>query len=118
MSIVFQNIDPPPPSLPGDCVLPPPPPPPPQQRRGVHTRRAERGVGGGSILWKTRDIGLPSYSNNLSTLRIKYCNYQQPERSKLLQSLYPTVQPYLLALHSYLLTVQPPLPATQTLLSL
>jgi hypothetical protein len=24
--------------------------------------------GGGSIFWKTRDIGLPSYSNNLSTL--------------------------------------------------
>jgi hypothetical protein len=24
---------------------------------------------GGSIVWKTRDIGLPSYSNNLSTLR-------------------------------------------------
>ncbi len=39
--------------------------PPPQQRRGVHTRWAERGVGG-SIFWKTRDIGLPSYSNNLS----------------------------------------------------
>jgi hypothetical protein len=38
---------------------------PPQQRRGVHTRRAERG--GWSIFWKTRGIGLPSYSNNLST---------------------------------------------------
>ncbi len=24
--------------------------------------------GGGSIFWKTRDIGLPSYSNNLSTI--------------------------------------------------
>jgi hypothetical protein len=32
---------------------------------GGHTRRAERG-GGGSIFWKTREIGLPSYSNNLS----------------------------------------------------
>jgi hypothetical protein len=30
MSLVFQNID----------------PPSPQQRRGVHTRRAERGMGG------------------------------------------------------------------------
>ncbi len=43
------------------------PPPPPQQKRGLHTRRAERGVGG-SIFLKTRDIGLPSYSNNLSTV--------------------------------------------------
>ncbi len=40
MSLVFQNIDPPPPSPPGECVLPP------QQRRRVHTRRAEREVGG------------------------------------------------------------------------
>jgi hypothetical protein len=39
MSGVFQNIDPPHPSPPGEFVLPP------QQRRGVHTRRAERGVG-------------------------------------------------------------------------
>ncbi len=60
MSCVFQNIDPPTPSPPGECVLTP------QQRRGVHTRRAERGVGG-SIFWKTQDIGLASYSYNLST---------------------------------------------------
>jgi hypothetical protein len=39
MSLVFQNIDPPPPSPPSECVLPP------QQRRGVNTRRAERGWG-------------------------------------------------------------------------
>jgi hypothetical protein len=25
-----------------------------------------------SIFWKTRDIGLPSYSNNLSTTRAEY----------------------------------------------
>jgi hypothetical protein len=62
MSRVFQNIDPPPPSPPGECVLPP-------QQRGVHTRRAERGLGP-SIFWKTRDIGLASYSNNLSTVNI------------------------------------------------
>ncbi len=54
----------PPPSPPGECVLPP------QQRRGVHTRRAERGVGG-SIFWKTQDIGLVSYSNNLSTMYVR-----------------------------------------------
>jgi hypothetical protein len=40
VSCVFQNIDPPLPSPPGECVLSP------QQRRGVHTRRTERGVGG------------------------------------------------------------------------
>jgi hypothetical protein len=40
ISLVFQNIDPPSPSPPGESVLPP------QHRRGVHTRRAERGMGG------------------------------------------------------------------------
>jgi hypothetical protein len=39
VSDVFQNIDPPPPSPPSECVLPP------HQRRGVHTRRAVRGAG-------------------------------------------------------------------------
>jgi hypothetical protein len=56
VSRVFQNIDPPPLSPPRECVLPP------HQRRGVHSRRAVRGWGGGSIFWKTRDIGLASYS--------------------------------------------------------
>ncbi len=37
---VFQNIDPPPPSPPSECVLPP------HQRRGVHTRPAVKRVGG------------------------------------------------------------------------
>jgi hypothetical protein len=60
MSLVFQNIDLPPPSPPGECV--------PPALGGGHTRRAERGVGGQYfVFWKTRDIGLPSYSNNLST---------------------------------------------------
>jgi hypothetical protein len=63
MSLVFQNIDAPPPSPPSECVLPP------QQRRGVHTRWAERGVGGVNIL-EERDTGLPSYSNNLSMCKI------------------------------------------------
>jgi hypothetical protein len=60
MSRVFQNIDP-----------PGPPPPfrpasvsPPNKGRG-YTLAGRRG--GGSIFWKTRDIGLSSYSNNLST---------------------------------------------------
>jgi hypothetical protein len=60
MSLVFQNIDPQSPSPPGECV------PPGFVAGGGHTRRAERGVG--SIFWKRRDKGLPSYSNNLSTM--------------------------------------------------
>ncbi len=51
MSLVFQNINPPPPSL----------------GEGEDTLAGRRG-GGGSIFWKTRDIGLPYYSNNLSTV--------------------------------------------------
>jgi hypothetical protein len=62
MSRVFQNIDPSPPLHPASVY-----PPPLLGEGGGHTHRAERGVGG-SIFWKTRDIGLPSYSNNLSTL--------------------------------------------------
>jgi hypothetical protein len=61
MSRVFQNIDPPT-HLSARRVCTP--------RLffgggGGHTRRAERGVGG-SIFWKTRDIGVASFSNNLS----------------------------------------------------
>jgi hypothetical protein len=37
MSCVFQNIDPPPPSPPGECAF---------VAGGGHTRRVERGVGG------------------------------------------------------------------------
>jgi hypothetical protein len=63
MSLVFQNIDPPSPSPPGEC-----PPPPPHNKGGGDTLAGRRrGEGGGSIFWKTRDIGLPSYSNNLCT---------------------------------------------------
>jgi hypothetical protein len=68
ISLVFQNIDPPSPSLPGgESVLPP-------QQRGVHTRLAERGMGG-SIFWKTREIGLPSYSK-ICTLWSNLTNLQ------------------------------------------
>jgi hypothetical protein len=63
MSLVFQNIYSPPPSPPGECVLPLPHPP--TKAGGTHSPGGEGG--GGSIFWKTRDIGLPSYSNNLST---------------------------------------------------
>jgi hypothetical protein len=41
MSCVFQNIDPPPPSPPGECV------PPAVVAGEGHTRRVERGVGWG-----------------------------------------------------------------------
>jgi hypothetical protein len=40
MLCVFQNIDPPPPSPPGECV------PPAFVTGGGHTRRVEKGVGG------------------------------------------------------------------------
>jgi hypothetical protein len=54
MSRVFQDIDPPPPSPPGECV------PPAFVAGGGHTRRAEREVGGGvNILEEARHrIGL------------------------------------------------------------
>jgi hypothetical protein len=41
--------------------------------RGVHTTHSPPGGegGGGSIFWKTRDIGLSSYSNNLFTVDAK-----------------------------------------------
>jgi hypothetical protein len=58
---VIQNIDPPPPSPPGECV--------PSADVGEDTLagwRLERGAWG-SIFWKTQDIGLASYSKNLST---------------------------------------------------
>jgi hypothetical protein len=60
MSLVFQNIDPPPRSPPGECVLPP-------NKGGGYTLAGRKGRRG-SIFWKTREIGLPSYSNNISTL--------------------------------------------------
>jgi hypothetical protein len=44
MSGVFKNIDPQPPSLPGECV---PPPTPAIGAGGGHTRWAEMGWGGG-----------------------------------------------------------------------
>ncbi len=60
MSLVFQNIYPPPPSPPGDCV------PPAFGAGGRLTRWVEKGVGGGSVFWKTRDTAL--YSTYVSAL--------------------------------------------------
>jgi hypothetical protein len=59
VSGVFQNIDPPPPSPPNECVLPP------NQGRGctVHTRRVVGGGWGANILKDARHwIGLVVYS--------------------------------------------------------
>jgi hypothetical protein len=61
MSLVFQNIDLPPPSPPCDCV-------PPTLVRGEDT------ITGGSIFWKTRDTAL--YSTYVSTLWFRLSNYQ------------------------------------------
>ncbi len=52
VSGVLQTTDPPPPLHPATV----------SKRRGVHTCRAVRGEGGGSIFWKTPAIGLASYS--------------------------------------------------------
>jgi hypothetical protein len=62
MSFVYQNIDPPSPSPPDECV-----PLAFVAGGGTHSPGGEGD--GGSIFWKARDIGLPSYSNNLSTIR-------------------------------------------------
>ncbi len=69
MSRVFQNIDPPPPSPSGECE-----PGPAFVGGGGRTHSPGGRGGGGPIFWKTRDIGLPSYSNNLSTHRLMHKN--------------------------------------------
>jgi hypothetical protein len=58
MSGVFQNIDPPHPSPPGECV-------PPAFGAGEDTLARGKG-GGGSIFWKTPGTAL--YSTYVSTL--------------------------------------------------
>ena len=64
MSRVFQNIDPP---LRTSSVSSPGVPPTLLQ---VEDTLAGWRGGWGSIFWQTRDIGLASYNNNLSTLYI------------------------------------------------
>jgi hypothetical protein len=60
MSCVFQNIDPPTPSPPSECV------PPAFVAGGGHTRRVERGVGG-SIFWKTQEQNTALYSTYIES---------------------------------------------------
>jgi hypothetical protein len=64
MSLVFQILTPCT-SLSARRVCPHPPPPP-TKAGGTYSPGGEGGEG--SIFWKTREIGLPSYSNNLSTV--------------------------------------------------
>jgi hypothetical protein len=59
MSLVFQNIDLPPPSPPGECV-------PPAFGVGGRTHSLGGERGGETIFWKTWDTAL--YSTNVSTL--------------------------------------------------
>jgi hypothetical protein len=62
MSLVFQYIDLPPPSPPGECVLPPPPP----NKGGGYTLAGRKGGWGVNILEDERHrIALLQY--NLST---------------------------------------------------
>ncbi len=44
--------------------------------------QGREGVGGGGGFWKTRDIGLPSYSNNLSTLLLLHPGGEQRRRNR------------------------------------
>ncbi len=77
MSLVFQNIDPHPPLRPASVY--------PRLffwGGGGRTHALGGEGGGGSIFWKTRDIGLPSYSNNLSTSPSLICLERQPQRRK------------------------------------
>ncbi len=74
MSGVFQNIDPPTPSPPSECVLPP------HQRRGLHTRRAVKGCGINIVEDARHWIGFLQY--NPSTGKPKTLTYQLTGRSK------------------------------------
>ncbi len=62
MSLVFQNIDPPPPSPPGECVLPPP-----TKAGGTHSPGGKGGWGV-NILEDERYRISPLTVNNLSTI--------------------------------------------------
>ncbi len=61
---------------PGECVLPP-----------------DGEGGGGSMFWKTRGIGLPSYSKNLSTTALyrKFETFPEMKLRGLLQNFYSHV---------------------------
>ncbi len=65
MSLVFQNIDPPPPHRPASMY------PLPLLRGGGHTRWVEKGVGG-SIFWKTPGTALYSTYVPVSTLWVRH----------------------------------------------
>jgi hypothetical protein len=65
MSCVFQNIDPPPPSPPGECV------PPAFVAGGGHTRRVENGVGGQYFGRRKTQLCILPISNPLCSVGYK-----------------------------------------------
>jgi hypothetical protein len=73
MSLGFQNIDPPPSLCPASVSSP--------RNKGEGTHSPGGEGDGGSIFWKMRDIGLPSYSNNLSTVIPQYTEWLQRMKS-------------------------------------
>ena len=70
MSLVSKILTPHPPLRPASVY------PHPALLRGEDTLAGRRG-GGGSIFLETRDIGLPSYSNNLSTAGTKHFMFRR-----------------------------------------
>jgi hypothetical protein len=78
MSCVFQNIDPPPPSPPGESV------PHAFVAGGGHIRRVERGVRpmGGSIIWRTQGTALYSTYIESSLFEVKCTDMRQRVKKK------------------------------------
>ncbi len=75
VSCVFQNIDPPPPSLPGECILPPHP----RRGGGTHSPGDEGGWGVNILEDVRHTIGLLQY--NRSTVYIIHHVYIMPRES-------------------------------------
>ncbi len=87
MSGVFQNIEPPTPSPPGECI-----PPPPRLWCGGRTHSLGGKGGGVSIFWKTPDTAL--YSTYVSTLWVRALNKNKLSRPPVFwQSRYSVPYP-------------------------
>ncbi len=99
MSCVFQNIDPPPTSPPGECV--------PRLRCGGEDTLAGWKGGGGSIFWKTPDTAL--YSTYVSTLWLRLLIIIEIERKA-------PDQRWKCILFSVVFTPSPPQPPRQCLI--
>ncbi len=83
MSGVFQNIDPPPPTPPGERV-------PPRLWSGGRTHSLGGEEGGGSIFWKTPDTGLYS-TYDVSTLWIVWTTWKSKTTAQIIRG-YTHVQ--------------------------